>query len=183
MGLYSRFVVEVRRAGQWKPNEKEIFPFSQTAWQRQAGDTRTMCEFPLISAGRATYAFLANVQNDAQCEFLSECRGMPDDVSFEALQAVADQNLFTSDSTYGGYVEFKTPHEILAGSGVDAVGSWLALDELQAFDYNKTFIDRTDEEGETITYRDFLGDEFQVCLEAMATLGAPADVRLLFLLR
>ena len=112
------------------------------------------------------YGFLANVRNYSAVPFLSEPRGLCEDISKELLEHATDAD----------------------GWGF----SWLLLSELLDFDYDQEFEDRrvtikgdggcTAEPGggRMTTYREFLTKAFFEDLEAMAWLGAPHNVRVVF---
>lgn len=179
MGTYSTFCVEVKTSNEWKINRKEIFDFSPDAWQRKPGDTSDQSAFPFTGGGRSVYAFLGGVRNEFGCVPLSEPRGLPEDISDEALEIFAP-GPWTVDG-YGGSYEAESVSEKLQVSGGRFYGfSWLMADELLGFYYEQSFVDVSELPHVTRSYREFLGEGYMQTIEALRTLGEPANVRLVF---
>ena len=112
------------------------------------------------------YGFLANVRNYSECEPISEPKGVPENLSTEG------QSLFQE--------------------GIDDHShSWLTLQELLNFNYEKEFTDKrrksqggpyngTNDDECQVSYREFLGRFYFERLEILKALGKPEDVRLVF---
>ncbi len=128
---------------------------------------------PFDDRNYSLFAFLANVRNYDCCEPIAQPRGIPDDVS--------------------DYVNEE--HQTWLFDGHSA--SHLTLRELLEFDYDKTFWNRRvdkqigpnhwtgaglaeEGEGQVISYRENLGENFFADLKHLATLGEPDDVRIVF---
>lgn len=119
------------------------------------------------------FGFLGNVRNYAGTPFLSDCRGIPEDISEDTRQRIED-------------------------SGADGHShSWLALNELLLFDYDAIVEDRrctvklgpnffdgagTAPEGEGVkmTWRLFLGGAFAGDLVLLRLSPDPSNSRLIF---
>ena len=121
------------------------------------------------------YGFLANVRNYSEVPFLSDCRWLPLDVS-KSIEECFDDN---------GYLH-----------GTHSI-TYLTLRELVEFDYDKTFQDmrhteqesqgffngatRSKTRGVTITFRDFLGEDFFKDIEKLVERTKDLDsLRLIF---
>jgi hypothetical protein len=111
------------------------------------------------------YGFLAGVRNYSAVPEIAPKRGVPDDLSAGVR---GEYDGWDSDA-----------HS----------ASWLSVEELTAFDYNQVMEDRrvtrqtasnvwdggctaAPGEGETMTYREFLGDAFFADLEKLKAAGA-----------
>jgi len=109
------------------------------------------------------FGFLANVRNYSAVPFLSEPRGLPEDI----------------DDQYLDYDNLLGEHSF----------SWLSIEELINFDYDQEFEDRRytrqvserfwsgsetcqPGEGSKTTYREFLGENFFEDLKKLQALGA-----------
>ena len=104
------------------------------------------------------YGFLANVRNYSRVPPISEPRGLPEDIS-EDVKSESE--------------------EYWSGDGHSH--SWVSLKELLDFDYEKTFEDRRCEgDGEVVSFKKFLGEQFFAQIEILKTLGDPEDVRIVF---
>jgi len=171
MGCDIHPIAEVRKEGKWTAVTADVFPFSE--WDRKYYK-KDGGSAPFDWRSYSMFAFLAGVRNLDHCEPLSEPRGIPDDASEEAkeLEAFWECN---------GHSH-----------------SYVTLQELLAFDYDKTFGNRRvtkqvgpnawsggelaeEGEGEIVTYRENLGPHFFAHLEALKALGEPQDVRVVFL--
>jgi hypothetical protein len=111
------------------------------------------------------YGFLANVRNYAESEFISCDRGIPEDSCYRDKEIEVDG--------YGTYIDihsyFRDQHSV----------TWITVDELLKFDYEKRFYNRRD--NETTSYRDFLYGSYFRDLEVLKTINEnPAHVRLVF---
>jgi hypothetical protein len=114
------------------------------------------------------YGFLADVRNYSHSPVIAEPRGLPDDADMDS-----DERDYALGADYHSH-------------------TWLALAELQAFDYDRVFWDRRvtkagdgaalaeEGEGQHVSLREFLGPWFFHEIDRMATLGAPEDVRIVF---
>jgi hypothetical protein len=124
------------------------------------------CSEPFVFRNYGVFGFLANVINYSFVPYLDNPRGLPKDI------------------TLGGeYEDYKYGEHSF---------SWLSLEELLAFDYDKTFEDRRcmrdgngaadsgPGNGKIVTYREFLGKNFFLDLEVMKSLGDPKNVRIVF---
>lgn len=113
------------------------------------------------------FGFLANERNYSEVPFISEHRGLPDNLSTEVSEEYGD-----GDNYY--------------------YPSWLSVKELCEFNYDQVFWDRritkngngaaTAEEGEGryLTVREFLGEAFFKDLELLKELGESEKVRVVF---
>lgn len=102
------------------------------------------------------YSFLADVRNYNRCIPIDDPRYLPDNMS---------------DDLYKIYYE---------GREDNYSESYLGLDELLNFDYEKPC--RIGEEGHEVipTYREFLGKDFFEELEELKKLGKSDDIRIVF---
>lgn len=179
MSTWGTFCAELRLNGKWILNQQEIFPFPDDAWQRQVGDKRTRWAFPFATERYHLYAFLAGVRNEFGCVPLAEPKGVPEDISADALEIFAPGPWVVDE--YGESREAGSVEEILRVAGNDRWGfSWLTLAELLAFDYEQRFLDVSNVPYTTTSYRSFLGDAYMQCLDALKRLGPPNDVRIVF---
>jgi hypothetical protein len=179
MSIYAKFCMETMSQGKWQLCTREVFPFPAEAWQRQAGDTRTLVEFPFASPNRMLNTFLGGIPNEVRCELISAPKGVPKDISIEALAVLVPQPW--RDDDYGGTPDTLTVSDVLCGSAHYQYGfSWLTLSELTTFDYETPCPDLSDPSHETTTYRRALGEEFFEHVRAMEQLGSPDAVRLVF---
>ena len=140
-----------------KVNEKwekvgEVFPMDE--WDRNYYK-KDFNESPFDWRSYAMFGFLADVRNYYNSEYLSEPKGLPDDISQEVKEKADDWD----------------------GDGHSH--SFLTVKELTDFDYGKTFFD--DRGKETETYRSFLGEQFFDDLEILKNLDEnPENVRVVF---
>lgn len=151
MGCDIHAYAEVRRAGQWERQDVEVF------------DVRVY----------GLFGFLADVRNYSHSPVIAQPRGVPDDADLtdEDREEMADGWCHTA--------------------------SWLTLAELLAYDYEQVFWNRRitretspgsfngaalaeEGEGEHLPLREFLGEGYFRQLDALAKLGDPADVRVVF---
>ena len=130
------------------------------------GETHTQQPFDWRWYGM--FGFLADVRNYSHVPPISQPRGLPEDCKLH-------MNKY-GESYYG-----------------DHSFSWLGLDELLSFDYDKIFEDRrcmrdgngaADSgigNGKQVTFREFLGPAFFRDLEIMRGLADnPSDIRVVF---
>lgn len=127
----------------------------------------------------AVFGFLAGVRNYSECKPISEPRGLPCDSEYLNTKVLT-----------------KTKREYILGLDYFS-HSYLTLKELIDFDYNQTFWDRRvtkqvspnmwngaakaePGEGQIITYREHLGEDFFKHIEMLQDLGSPEDVRIVF---
>lgn len=116
-------------------------------------------EEPIHWQDYSLFGFLANVRNYDGSEVLSEPKDLPKDVSDEVKDSAEEWR------------------------GNAHSHSYFTLEELLAFDYDKTLViqrDGCENYGKTLTYRENLGSNWFDTLDVMKTLGAPADVRIVF---
>ena len=139
----------------------------------------------------SVFAFLAGVRNYDHCEPISPPKGLPDDSEY------LNNNLVSF-----GYGKKETLYKSIEEDFSYHSASWLTVQELLDFDYEKTFWNRRiyrttyredgsisggngaaiaeEGEGEIISYRDNLGTSFFTHLEELKQQGDPKDVRIIF---
>lgn len=129
--------------------------------ERRAGDKYELITDPAFDAGYGDemtsepfcwrsygmFGFLADVRNYSEVMPIAEQRGWP------------------IDASDGATAEYKD------WSGDAHSPSWLTVEELRAFDYDRPFMDRRSGRQMT-TYRDFLGKAFFRDIEILNEIGA-----------
>ena len=102
------------------------------------------------------YSFLADVRNYNRCIAIDKPRSLPINISYDVYKIYCEGKI-------DNYSE-----------------SYLSLDELLKFDYEKPC--RIGEEGHEVipTYREFLGEDFFKELEQLKKLGPIDDIRIVF---
>lgn len=134
-------------------------------------------EFPFMARNYGTFGFLADVRNYSGTPTIKPPRGLPNDISKEALSV------------------FKFEEENVVPKG----GSHISLRELQEYNYEQIIEDKRTTEtrtytnpfqiaevtiqgtsGPKMTLRQFLGRHFFKELELLGTIGPPDRVRLVF---
>ena len=150
-------IVEKRIDNKWQlqPDIEDIFDYQNYSW----------------------YAFLAGVRNYDCCEPISEPKGLPDDS--EHLNQIND-GFHTNGITYGIFNSKETNKDVLLNSGASRP-SYLTLQELLDFDYDKTFENQRDKhKTEIMTYRENLGQWFFDDLDKLKAIDEPQNVRIIF---
>lgn len=102
------------------------------------------------------FGFLADVRNYSDCPCIKKPMGLPLILSDEVQVKYDDQSQIMHSASY------------------------LTLENLLAFDYDKKFINRRSEDQLEITVREFLGKRFFKNLKELSKLGEPKDVRIIF---
>lgn len=164
--------LEIKRNGKWEKNEDKIFEQNS--------------DHPFENRSYAIFGFLAGVRNYSNCEIISERKGLP--LDSEYLNTVVQEEWLISYT-------YTLRDKIIENPDYHSL-TYLTLQELIDFDYEKQFEDRRTtringlgvngaaivDEGEGIikTYREFLGEWFFKDLETMKTLGEPENVRFVF---
>ena len=106
----------------------------------------------------AIFGVLANQRNMAGAPFIAEARDLPDDWPEEPPYRMGH---------YGEWSAWADEYDL-----GDGVKSWLALEEMLAFDYDQTFSNqRGPHEGQVMSVRDHLGRDFFKDLDRMQVLG------------
>lgn len=170
MGCDIHIIAEVREDGTWKANTREVFPLDE--WEREYYK-KSHAEVPFDWRSYSMFGLFANVRNYDHCTSIAAPRGIPEDAS-EA---------------------YKSHERDWEGDGHSH--SYLTLRELIEFDYDKVFWNRritrqegpntfngaaiaNEGEGRHLSQRENLGEQYFQHLEALKTLGAPDDVRIVF---
>lgn len=188
MGADIHSFAEVRKDGKWLRVEEPVFD--------DYGDKKTTEPFRWRSY--AVFGFLADVRNYSHCTPISEPKGLPDDSEY--LNTPLDEPQNYSYYGYDNGTAYTNKGEIECDANYHSM-SWLTLKELLDYDYEQKFWDRRitrtttlpngaiysngaalaeEGEGETITYREHLGEGFFKDIEVLKTLGSPEDVRIVF---
>ena len=151
MGCDIHSYAEKKVNGKWE-KVGEVFPMDE--WDRNYYK-KDFNDSPFDWRSYPMFWFLADVRNYSNSEYLSEAKGLPDDISKEVQEKADDWE----------------------GDGHSH--SWLSVKELLDFDYDKTFF--YDLEKETETYTSFLGKHFFDDLEILKNLDEnPENVRVVF---
>lgn len=147
-----------------------------TRVQRRIGGVWTDIDVRPVfqNSGYALFGFLANVRNYSAVPPLSERRGLPEEFDIPTDKEVED-SLENEGVPPKGFVG-------------DHSFSWVLMDELLAFDYDRLFEDRRvtrkigninygnitapPGEGRVTTYRDFLGAAFFADIRELQQCGA-----------
>ena len=170
MGCDIHSYVEVKHGDKWE-QATDLFPLEEF-WQRvrkkEKGDSPFDCRH------YGMFGFLANVRNYSHVPCIAEPKyAIPEDAS----DPVKEQYEYWDSDAH--------------------TATWLTLKQLLDFSYDQLFWDRrvmkqtapncwngaalADEgEGEHLTVRKFLGDQFFRDLEIMRGLGEPENVRVVF---
>lgn len=174
MGCDIHPILEVRHSdGKW--HKVESYDIPGFNFYEDWDTEKQYSNFPLNWRSYGMFGFLADVRNYSQVPPLSEPRGLPSNSVW------LDQ---VTEETKGCSVEESNRQYVLEGGCHSH--SWLTLQELLDFNYDRMFEDRRvtkqadPGEGNMITFREFLGPTFFEHLEAMKTYGTPEDVRLVF---
>lgn len=124
--------------------------------------TDKMTHKPFHWRSYALFGFLADIRNNAGCEPIPGLKDIPDDATEKVIN--------TSRGWYDG--------------SDDLQGNCLYLEDMLDFDYDKTFVDKTEyynrSKNEIVSYRDFLGAGYFKTLDELSSLGNPSDVRVIF---
>ena len=155
MGCDIHPFAEVRRDGAWHVNTAKVFP---NAYADCGAEPFT--DKPFDWRGYGMFGLLAGIR-DGDIVPISEPRGLPDDVSPEVDKALNGPSLRSTD--------------FWSDPGLHSY-SWLTLAELQAVDPDRPFNGKLG--GEPL--RDYLGEGFFDQVTALAQLGNPEDVRVVF---
>ena len=151
MGCDIHSYAEKKVNGKWE-KVGEIFPMDE--WLRNYYK-KDFDESPFDWRSYAMFGFLADVRNYSNSEYLSEPKGLPDDISKEV----------------------KEKADYWDGDGHSH--SFLTVKELIDFDYGKTFFDDMDEQRKN--YKSFLGKGFFEDLEILKNIDKnPENVRVVF---
>lgn len=190
MGADIHSFAEVKKDGKWTRVKEPVFDSGKTTE-------------PFGNRSYAVFGFLADVRNYSHCTPLAEPKGLPHDSEY--LNQPSEYGKYERDM-YGeaiseaergtGKAELLYLHQSDYHSF-----SWFTLKELLDFNYEQTFwnrrITRTTKlpsgalfsdgaalaeegEGETITYREHLGESYFADIETLKSLGEPEDVRVIF---
>lgn len=187
MGADIHSFAEVRKDGKWLRVEEPVFD--------DYGDKKITEPFGWRSY--AVFGFFADVKNYSHCTPISEPKGLPDDS--EWLNSPS-KYAYAINPMSGEPIpenERETNKKDVQEDGNYHSMSWLTLKELLDYDYEQKFWDRRvtkqtspngwngaalaeEGEGQTITYREHLGEGFFKDIEVLKTLGSPEDVRIVF---
>jgi len=189
MGLDMTTYVEVKREGKWVLIEDKIFT-----------DAPDKSNSPFNWRSYAMYGFLGNMRNDSNSEYLSYCRGLPEDSEYlnSPHKHAYTFNPFSGEDIPLSMQETNKSWLYDIGHG----HSFVYLKELLDFDYSKKFEDLRGDEtiydsrekvigyngcvivepgyGEIKSYTDFLPETFFTNIQELRTLGVPEDVRVFF---
>jgi hypothetical protein len=191
MGTYMHLLAETRRNGRWEMNRRPVFPPPP---KQANGEPWATAPFGWQSY--RLFGFLAGVRNESGTVELARKRGLPEDISKDALLVIAPRShcdgAFMVDPAQDDEPEIdlydfenrmrlgKTVKDVLIASPEDRGShTWLTADELFGFDYEQQLIDRREAPPLITTYRELLSPEFFKHLGAMKSLGPPQDTRLL----
>ena len=151
MGCDIHCYAEKKVNGKWE-KIGDVFPLDDW-WKNYL--KKDFNDSPFDWRSYAMFGFLADVRNYSNSEYLSEPKGLPDDISKEVQEKADDWE----------------------GDGHSH--SFLTVKELTDFDYNKTFFD--DRGKETETYISFLGKQFFEDLEILKNIDENNEnVRIVF---
>lgn len=168
MGCDIHSFAEVKRNNNWEKvgDAFSLSDYDKKLYKKDKGES------PFDWRSYSMFAFLAGVRNYDRCEPLSKPKGLPYDISDDVKEEY--------------------------GEGWDChSASFLTAKELLEFDYDKTFWNRRvskqtsptswngaalaeEGEGEIVTYRENLGEDFFTHLNELKELGKPKDVRIVF---
>lgn len=176
MGTNIYVAIEQRQADGWKcihaENEANIdwdpevvTPLSTVSWQSYE-----------------VFGFLAGVRGRTVTNAIARKRGLPDDTTEAALNAMAPYaDSSAGESGYGGWAHpapaAATPNERAHADSERYGFSWVGLSELVEFDYDQVV---TLKQGAPSTYRKELSRRFFENLEALKARVEHGEIRLLF---
>ena len=190
MGCDIHSWAEFKKNGKWVRNEEPIFSPGNSYGSNTSE--------PFSWRSYSLFGFLADVRNYSHCVPISEPKGLPTDSEYLNTPLSEPQNY-----SYYGYdngTAYTVGGEIECDANYHSL-SHLTLKELLDFDYEQTFWDRrisrttyndkggsftdgaalaNEGEGETITYREHLGNGFFTDLEVLKSLGESENVRIIF---
>ena len=192
MGCDIHSIAEIKTTKGWLPLESD----GRTSSWGSFFERNTQYFEPFNWRSYAIFGFLADVRNYSHCEPISEPRGLPTDS--EHLNSPSPYAYDTSPMS-GETIpesEKETIKSDLLDGGYHSY-SWLLLKELTDFDYEKTFWDRRvtkqtapncwngaalaeEGDGQTITYREHLGEDYFKDLELLKSFGEPDNIRIVF---
>lgn len=161
MGATIYSFAEIQKDNKWVLVEEPLFGVNKKTTE------------PFGWRSYSIFGFLADVRNYSDCTPISQPKGLPKD----------SEHLNKSSN---GLMTLKD--EIENEPDLNSL-SFLTLKELTEFNYENTLIDKRNPtetslghwtEGEEITYRNFLGEEFFIDLKALQQLGEPEAVRIVF---
>ncbi|UTC28115.1 hypothetical protein GURKE_00840 [Brevundimonas phage vB_BpoS-Gurke] len=112
---------------------------------------------PLSWRSYGMFGFLSGTRNLSQSPVIAPARGLPADWPPEPPEGLLHNGAW--DAWYS------------AGNDLGHCASWLTLDELLAYDYDQSFVDRRGGADVTVVLRDFLGRGFFNDLEQMRQMG------------
>jgi len=160
MGCNIHAYIEIKKEDNWDSLSEPIFKLDHYD-KKAPGETHTVTPFKYRNYG--LFGFLADVRNYSCIPPIVTRRGVPESPSMEFAR------------------EYERGRHSF---------SWIAASELLSFNYDASFEDRRDMngnsdtlaegEGVIVTYREFLGARYFDDLEAIRRLGDPTNVRLVF---
>lgn len=166
MGCDIHTFIEKRNKGTWEYIKDGVIPITSSFSVEY--DKKIVTNEPFDWRSYGMFGFLADVRNYSECPVICSPKGFPEDASKEVLEE----------------------YNIRYGDAHSA--SWLTVKELADYDYHQVFWDRRimknnngaskaeEGEGEYLSMRQFLGDNFFANLEALKLLGNPEEVRVVF---
>lgn len=194
MGSDLSLWVEIRskESGKWEVSNKNIFP-----------DDYKKTDTPFNRRSYRLFSFLAGIRNDYGLNPISEQKGLPSDSEY--LNKPSEYGYYERDMYFGQVIPENERGMKYTDIKYDANyygHSFIMLEELLSFDYNKQFEDRCVSkvikgnntvmfgaafketvpvgEGRIISYKEFLDELFFDELRLLQTLGSPEDVRIVF---
>lgn len=196
MGCDIHSFAEVKKDGKWLPIESDGRTSSWGLFFER--DSEFLAPFDWRNY--SMFGFLADVRNYSHCTPIAEPKGLPEDSEYlnSTSKYAYDRSPMSGEAIPES--EREKVKDDLEDSGYHS-HSWLTLKELVDFDYEKTFWDRrisrttynesggsftdgaalaNEGEGETITYREHLGEAFFEEIELLKQHGQPEDVRIIF---
>jgi len=181
MGTCIKTCAEKRTPEGWKWLDDAVFPRPPS--YIDAGETPFSAE-PFGYQCYGMFALFAGVRNRSGSPVLSAPRGLPEDISEAALlHLVPEINQVEDYGLYGGFdtEQPDTVAERIAMADKESYDhSWLSAAELLAFDYERSFTDVNAVPPLDTTCRECLGEMYFTHLDALKTLSAAHDVRILF---
>lgn len=172
MGTYNYTLVEKLdpNSGKWGvENTYDLFMDNY--------ENEKTADHPFEYQSYAAASFIAGIRNYYEVTPIAAGRSLPSDhESIEELAGLGGHKIMTSR-----YGEF-----LCEGCSY----SWVLLSELLDFNYDDTFEDRRDYrgqndmvaagEGEIVTYREFLGEQYFKDLSVLKGLGKPNEIRVIW---